>query len=673
MKNKFFGNRARVVSVGILVLSIILLAFWIRIQEVTQLPHEQFTEHDAYLYYWQANIISEHGRLPTHDMHRWLPLGRDNQQLLSLYAYAIAYIHKAVVWIFPNLTLYHIQIYLPVICFTLGLCGLCLLLVRSYGILFAATVGLLLATLPGSIERSAIGFGDRDAWCWMLGTLSITIYIWKEQIKPGWQRYLITTLSGFTVFLGGLSWEGFGSFLLIILAAELWKFCTTEREHHLKEYILWMAMFIPWLILISPAYRSGYGFSTHIAAFMLFPPLTIFLLRSIRYVLLKHIEYFHGHARKLAWFLTLFAITTGIAFIFLQTPTFEATAFPFDESQLMNKIGELGNPHFKYWKGRYGAVFVAGSFGLIVVTLHLWKLKSLPLVSSLALFISTTFFRDFVSVWTNPNTCDILFFLSLGGILISMVVLAYFQREYLQNDFVVIAMLTWFIFWIALSRGGKRYDFFIGVPLAFFTTELIQFFIITNDYSVKETIKHKVLKISIVTAILAGLMFFPPLGNYVKHSLYAATSMRKVIPGNSSMITAFNWIKTYLPRTAVVAAKWGHGTQLNVFGGVKTIIDPDHYIPHWIYLYNQHVAHTESEREFLEFLKTHGATHILLTRKDFVTNPFLREQGSDALIPVYPTENFSDAYVKIWEIHYPPSIQSKQKYLATELEHTEEK
>ena len=557
MKNKFFGNRARVVSVGILVLSVILLAFWIRIQGVTRLPHEQFTEHDAYLYYWQANIISEHGRPPRLDMHRWLPLGRDNQQLLSLYAYAIAYIHKAVMRIFPNLTLYHIQIYLPVICFTLGLGGLCLLLARSYGILFAAVAGLLLATLPGSIERSAIGFADRDAWCWMLGTLAITSYLWKEQTKPGWRRYLTTILSGFAVFLGGLSWEGFGSFPLIILAAELWKFCTTEREHHLKEYLLWMAMFIPWLILISPAYRSGYGFSTHIAAFMLFPPLTVFVLRSIRYVILKYIEYFRCHARKLAWFLTLFAITAGIAFIFFQTPTFETTAFPFHESQLMNQVGELANPHFKYWKGRYGAVFVSGSFGLIVATFHLWKLKSLPLVSSFILFISTTFFRDFVSVWTSPNTCDILFSLSLGGILVSMAVLAYFQREEVKNDSVIIMMLTWFLFWVGLSRGGKRYDFFIGVPLAFFTTELIQFFINTNDYSIKETIKHKVLKTSIVTTILAGLMFFPPLGAYVKHSLHAATSMRKVVPGNSSMTTAFNWVKKHLPPTAVVAAKWG--------------------------------------------------------------------------------------------------------------------
>ena len=115
---------------------------------------------------------------------------------------------------------------------------------------------MLLATLPGSVERSAAGFGDRDAWCWMFGVLAVAIYLWKEQIpynppvtedeggttpeKMGkwisnWRRYLATALAGFIVFLGGLSWESFGLFVLIILCAELWKFCTTETEDEITN------------------------------------------------------------------------------------------------------------------------------------------------------------------------------------------------------------------------------------------------------------------------------------------------------------------------------------------------------------------------------------------------------------------------------------------------------
>ena len=151
--------------VSILLLCILCLAFWIRIQGAERLPDGQFTENDAYLYHYQANIIAEQGHLPVRDMRRWLPLGRDNEQLLSLYSYTIAYIHKA----FPAFSLYQIQLYVPTLCFTLGL-----------------------------------------------------------------------------------------SVLLLFLS---------------HTYLLWILMFVPWLYLISPAYRSGYGFSTHLSTLMLVLPL----------------------------------------------------------------------------------------------------------------------------------------------------------------------------------------------------------------------------------------------------------------------------------------------------------------------------------------------------------------------------------------------------------------
>ena len=346
----------------ILLCAILLLACWIRVQGVG--PDNQFTSNDAYLYALQAQEIAEQNVLPARDMRRWLPEGRENGQRLYLYAYGIAYIHKSIGWIFPELTLYHIQIYLPTICFVLGLCVLCLFLARVFGFYFAATVILLLATLPGSIERSSVGFGDRDAWCWMFGILAVISYLWKERMELGWRRWVTTALCGATVFLGGMSWEGFGFFLIIIIALELWKFCTTDTEDRLIEYVLWVLMFVPWLYFISPAYRSGYSSNTHLAAIMLFPPLVVLISRSIRYLLLTYVEQLRHYARKLAWGLTLLSITAGIAYIVTQASTFEETAYPFHENQFIKTIGELADPDFGYWWNRHGTIFVFGSVGL---------------------------------------------------------------------------------------------------------------------------------------------------------------------------------------------------------------------------------------------------------------------------------------------------------------------
>ena len=180
--------------VPLFIAGVLLIAFFIRIQGVSILPDQQFTESDAYLYYWYAQIISDHGHLPERDMHRWLPLGRDLKQTLNLYSYAIAYAHKTVTSVFSNISLYHVALYMPVACFCIGLGALCLFLFHTYGPLFSSTVGVLLATLPGSIERSAAGFGDRDAWCLMLGILAVISYLVSLQAQSPRRRLLWTLL-----------------------------------------------------------------------------------------------------------------------------------------------------------------------------------------------------------------------------------------------------------------------------------------------------------------------------------------------------------------------------------------------------------------------------------------------------------------------------------------------
>lgn len=596
--------------VGTLLACFLLLTFWIRIQGVERIPEGQFTENDAYLYHWQANIIAEQGSLPVADEHRWLPRGRDNRQLLPVYPYAIAYIHKALPWF----SLYHIQLYLPVFCFTLGLGVLFLLLTRTSGVAFASIVALLLATLPGSIERSAAGFGDRDAWYWMLGIFAVTCYLWKESMEPGRRRWIATALAGFTIFLGGLSWEGFGLFVLIILSAELWKFCTTDTEHHLKEYLLWILMFAPWLYLLAPAYRSGYSFTTHLAALTLLPPLSIFALRGVRHLLLHFYEPLRSHARELASVLTLLGFVAGTGYIFFHYSTFEITAFTVFENDLMKTVGELVDPHFKFWYRRYGAIFILGSIGWIGISLHLWKWRGLPLSLSLFLFTTTTFLREPITNWIGNSTCDMLFLISLGITTVSLCI-ACRRKKHAKNELITLITLVWFLLWVALSRGGKRYDFFIGIPLAYGTAGLLwqlPVALIQNLFPQKRKLQW-VLP-CVTTAGLISVLFLNPLGGHITRSSYAAAQMRKPTPGQGTPLEkTLTWMKTALPPDSIVAADWGYGSQLNIFGGVKTIMDQDHFLPHWIYLYYRHVFCAQDTREALEFLKTHKATYLMLT------------------------------------------------------------
>ncbi len=638
-------NHSLIYRIGALLIlaTLLFITFWIRIQGtkdipdvgVKRIPEGQFTANDAYLYYWHAQRIAELGYLPAIDEYRWLPRGRDVSQTLPFYSYVLAHTHKIIEMFFYKVSLYHVQLYAPAVLFTFGLGILALFLARTAGFLFAFIVTVLLATLPGCVDRSAAGFSDRDAWCWLLGTLTVVSYLWKEQIplnplvKEGsilakgkkiienWRRYIATGLCGFIVFLGGLSWEGFGVFLLVILFTELWKFCTTDTEQHLLEYVIWVAMFVPWLYLASPVYRHGQFFAAHLTALVLIPPLVVLALRGIRYLLLHFFKPLRTHARKLAGLLTLLAIAAGGIYVFLQVDTFASTTVPFSENRLMQQTTELTNPSFLYWVSRYGGVFVLGSIGLVGMCFHLWKWEGLLLASSLLLFALTIFLRVPLIGLVGASLCDALFFTSLGLAIIG-IGFTCLRKEALQNESAFIATIVWFLLWVGLSKGALRYDFFIGVPLAIGTAAIL----VRSPTSGKpvalgsRTLHPKLVTTAFAIGMLVLLLFWSPAGGYANRTIRVA-SERPPAPGYSSLAQAYTWMKTELPSdTTVMAANWGYGSQLNVLGGVKTIVDQDHFIQHWIHLYYRHVYCAQSEQQALEFLKTHGATHLMITASD---------------------------------------------------------
>lgn len=611
--------KTRTLGTLILLILLLLTAFLIRIQGTPHIPEGQFTGNDAYFYYWQASLISEHGKLPDRDMHRWLPLGRDLGQTLNLYGYALAYSHKVIASLFPDVTLYHVSLYAPPICFCIGLGVLCLFLAHTHGLLFSGIVGLFWVTLPGAIGRSTAGFSDRDAFCLMLGILAVITYLVSLQAKTPRKRLFWTLASGFIVFLGGLSWEGFGVFLSVILVVELWRFLSTETEEGLSLYTLWVCCFVPTLYLASPAYRNGYGFAEHLFAFVLVPPLVLLAIRTIRHRLLAKAEKLQPHARTLSLGLTLVTLSLTIGVVWIQRNTFAETTVPFSQSALMQNIAELKNPFLARWMIRYGSVFILGCLGIAMACIRLWKKHGLFLLIPLGLFTLTTFYRSPLDeLWGTPLG-NLLFGIALALCTLGMLTLAWQNRITQENQSVYIALITWFLLWAALTRDANRYDFFMSIAVSFFTADLLCYL---TDFYANHVKRYKpwILKTAIITCLLVPILFWQPVGGHAIHTLKAATYMHRPIPGKSSLTEALYWIKEHLPPTAVTASSWNYGSLLNILGGVKTIIDQDHYIHHWIHLYNRHVFCAQTQKEALEFLKTHKTTHLLLDAQDTIFN-----------------------------------------------------
>ncbi len=657
-------------TLGTVALLIVVLfgSFLIRIQSSANIPAGQLTDPDGYFYYWQAQLISENGQLPARDMRRWLPLGRDLGQILNFYPYVLAYTHKALSQVFSNISLYHVVFYMPVICFCIGLGALCLFLGHTFDLRAAGIVGIFLATLPACIERSCAGVGDRDSWCLMLGLLAVITYLSSLSVERPASRMRWTLASGFITFLGGISWEGFGVFLSIILCVEIWRFITSETETDLRYYLIWVCTFVPTLYIASPAYRSGYGFAKHLFAFMLIPPLAFLGIRALRYLLITKTpwaEKLKPHSRSVALGLVLTSIALALGYVLIQRNTFASTTVPMSQNELMQTVAELKNPFLEYWMFRYGSIFVLGYCGIVMAVIRFWKTRGVLLAVPLTLFTITTFYRSRLDNLWGAATGNLLFGAAVVTCIVGFIVLAWRRQRTPKNEPTYIAFVLWFLFWSALTRDAKRYDFFIGMSVAFFASDLICFLADFYGNQIKKRVPQRLLKTTIITVMLGIILFWTPVGGHATRTLLAATYFRQAIPGDSAEARAFDWIKNNIPDTAVVAANWSFGSLLNVLSNVKTIIDQDHYIQYWIHLYNEHVYFAESEREALEFLKTHNATHIMLTTEREPPDTFLHGQLSNAFVPIYPTENFAEAAVKVWEIHYAPDIQSNSKYLAT--------
>lgn len=172
-------------------------------------------------------------------------------------------------------------------------------------------------------------------------------FIATNPAKPRHTRLLWTLLSGFLTFCGGLSWEGFGIFVSVIVCVEVYRYLSSGSEADVGYYGIWVLSFVPSLYLASPAYRSGEGWGMHIAAFILVPPVVVLLLRVFRSWLCEKSpwsETLGRYRHQVSLALLLVCLATALVYVVGIRATFSETTVAFGESPLMASIGELVAP-----------------------------------------------------------------------------------------------------------------------------------------------------------------------------------------------------------------------------------------------------------------------------------------------------------------------------------------
>ena len=384
---------------------------------------------------------------------------------------------------------------------------------------------------------------------------------------------------------------------------------------------MWVLTFVPTLYLASPAYRNGYGFAEHLFAFVLVPPVVLLGIRALRHLLLAKVEKLRPYARTLVLGLTLVTLTLAIGYVWIQRNTFAETTVPLSQNTLMQNVGELKDTNSQYWMILFGYIFVLGIIGVMISALHQWQNHGALLIIPLTFFTLTSFFREYLDPLWGARNNNLLFFIAIAATAMALLLMAWRRDDPPKNELVYVAAITWFLIWTALTRDAERYAIFTTPVIAFFTAELIQFCSVKlcrvkRFKKLSGQIPQPVLKTSTAVAMLALLVWLPSPYGYAWNTLRATKHLRRSVPPYQTIAQTFQWMKAQLPNTTVVATDWIHGSQLNVLGGVKTITDQDTFIQHWIHLYYRYLFCGQSEKEVLQFLKSHGATHLMLTEVD---------------------------------------------------------
>ena len=234
---------------NILLLTVICLTLTLLLNILIRTPHlsalggTPVLDPDSARYLRQVEIILEQGQLPSMDTLRQYPIGKSSDTQLSVYPYTLAALYKGISLLFRSVTLEQIGMFSSLFFFSLSLLVFYFLLHRLLGWQTALLSINLCVVVPSTLGRSVVGYADRDAFCLFLALVSYYLYLRAYQSDPLRNRLILGLLSGGVMMLLGLSWQGVGLFIsiMVMLNFILFLFPTYRRS----DFYLYLAWFSP--------------------------------------------------------------------------------------------------------------------------------------------------------------------------------------------------------------------------------------------------------------------------------------------------------------------------------------------------------------------------------------------------------------------------------------------
>ncbi len=624
---------------------IIWLSAFIRTRNLIHLKGKYLLALDPYIFYRYAAYIVEHGKLMALDTMRYVPLGINTAQEMTLVAYVIAYTYKFFN-IFIPMTLMQFDIIYPVIFFSLSLIIFFLLTKELFNKKIAILATAFLAVIPTFLYRTMAGFSEKEP----IGIffMFLAFYFWIKSFKYNKlkNKLIFAGLSGISTGLMGLVWGGVGFVLIIIPTFVLVEFFLNKlNKKDIYAYFIWFILFLIFL-----QFTQKYAFLVFITSF------STGLSFLIIFILIINLIFTHKYFDKLKEKINLphniisliiatilIGIITSLLFGLNFIPSRildikEELLHPIGMGRFILTVAEAHQPYFTNWSSEFHLFLY---FFLIGSILLFYKLiKPLKKYRYILTGIYTSFLLAFIfsryssnSILNGENLISV--FLYIGSLLmfISLIFLLYIYSYYKDKETYFnltkinknyIFIFIWFFLMIVAARGALRLIMLLA-PIGVILASYLIFTIINYGFTTKNNIKK-----IICWALIILIILLPVKGSFVYFLNTSYNNAKFIGPSfDFQWQQAMEWVKEKTPEDAVFAHWWDYGYWVQTMWNRATITDGGNMIGPWNHYMGRHVLTGKTPTEALEFLKTHKTTNLLIIVDEIGKYPAYSSIGSD--------------------------------------------
>ena len=485
---KFLKQCYVVLSTATLLVLTLLLGTLIRTPHLSSLGRTSTIDPDSARYLRQAKIILDQGNLPPVDSRRWYPVGVDSSTQLLTYPYTLAFLYQCVSLFFRVVTIEQAVMFSSLLFFSLSLIAFFFLIQRLLGWATALLSTNLCVVVPATLGYSVIGNVDRDAFCLFLALVSYYLYLRAYQSDRLRNRLILGLLSGVVMTLLGLTWQGVGLFISIIVLLNFILFLLTSyRWADLYLYLTWFGPVILGLLSFKAVYRDLSQAHTMLAVVLPCGFLLIVLLFTgiSKHSKLSELCTFKGKI-PLSFAITAIAITAGSLALLLFSPgAFELIhrawihfLAPFGSGRLAASIEELqkrGAMSWFVWPGYFFFFIVAGALLLMKKIVQAAQMNVWLSLTFFQLLLVGTILTRFVSIEDSSYESPLMIALYASSLIVFAIGITgvYLWGYYKQRktpaesspDIGDLFLLVLFCILLFISRGAMRFEFFFA-PVA---------------------------------------------------------------------------------------------------------------------------------------------------------------------------------------------------------------